>query len=1371
MMTRRRTRFRRKTAPAIVAAALLVAGYVHVVVHAAPVSPAPASSSLSSPAPASATVTVTERATQQQSAAGTTETETDTNTNAKIKTDFLTSNSRATIRAMERHLFSPEVRSQMRRIFSSRVVHDGNVHTFESYRYTFQGFWRNWKRMMKDGVPAGAGATGCSGGINGEGRFVLFAGDDVERYANITRDAQNKNEPKREIRIFGYEYGLANMAAFLSQAMVDGIYDDACDERNEQEIIDRNGKPTGIFPKPNACGQYNSSYEDLACPPGEEYMQCPPLPPEKTIDSDPENTLSDEKHAMVCGPVNTHPSLRNQKNELGRDNVEGCCWWGRGPLHTKGVCNMGKLNHHIGAAAFEEGRITLSTPGVYPDVDFCANPEAVCRGEDEDMAWTVAMFEWAERIQRYRSKDGSWDYGERLVDFVNGGMHPFEYYGQRGEGYFDTDRSYAFIHAVSSIVDRGCHNSPNCDPFGGEVNKLSQRRVAFSVALSALNIPTMRTELVVEQALDHLRSREETIRSNLLVYRSGREWYPSRRYIFDDWIDALRRFSRPYGASDIGYPVDETYFRSDDHDPLYMGDPYVRDGHKYGLANVALFLSNGLELSVEKDETCDELNEHDVSGKIPMSNSCGSRGLSYQDMACADDDDPRGDMACPVDPDMFITAVTGSREFGAPPPLQCGPRRRIPYTGYWDFDAMRESTEVAYANTNARVDVEGCCWWGRGVLQTKGVCSFGRLNYYLGKRAADEGRESLFPNVDFCSNPEAVCGSQYKHETMWMSGLFEWVDRVQSYDRGGFNYMERLKLFADEGMKDDVFIKHVGAIVQSGCHDPPCEAAGCLDFPCDGASPVNENAGVTKAFRMFFQLDLWDSFPVTPGGTIAPSPAPTQCQENCTEWPSESPLPPTAAPSKAPVVIPTSIPSEAPTREMDAKLATFEDMAMYLERRRVLIENEIFVSESDSGLERSKMYTLDGFLVNLKELATVGVDDMMFYVGQGRNGNFDHGLVNIALFFAHAMTRGIKFDTCEEVNHHLVNGRLPLSNACGQHGRSYGDDICPLADAAMECRVDGSMNVRQASVGNTGSPPFFCAPKSEFPFTGYYDPFSDTTVSNAPFPNEGGRVDVEGCCFWGRGILLNQGICDIGRFNYIFGLPAFMDGRSSGRYNIDFCSHPEALCSDHTIPATGFNKFPTTVKTSEVRYFIGLLYWADYVQGYNWGYWNYMEKLKLFADGGMKDDSFVDEFSEIVIDSRRDGPLRKAHFKRVLEILFMGAPTQSPTEDPTWKPTGKPTPRPSWGAQPVDGRVVPLGISDPDFPPAPGPTPRPTPRPNRPVSFDLSNPRPSFPSIPANTIVDLDQKSNAPIFSGGWLWPLLIFSCSILLFIAERHVG
>lgn len=555
-------------------------------------------------------------------------------------------------------------------------------------------------------------------------------------------------------------------------------------------------------------------------------------------------------------------------------------------------------------------------------------------------------------------------------------------------------------------------------------------------------------------------------------------------------------------------------------------------------------------------KTCDELNEHKVWGKLPISNSCGQRGLSYQNMDCADDPD----MACPLDTNMYITAVTASRELGAPPPMQCGPKYRIPSTGYWNFEEMQETTEVslntmakystlfsphqlcivnvkrsyiislswlrhyqlAYANDNARVDVEGCCWWSRGVLQTKGRCAYGQLNYYLGKRGADYGRETLFPDVDFCKNPEVICGSQYKHELIWMSGLFEWVHRVQKYDQGGFNYIERLHQFADDGIRgpftDDDFIKNVQAIVQTGCHNPPCQSAGCLNFPCDGAYPVDESAGVRKAFRTMFELDLWDIFLPTPGGSNPPSPSPTQCQPtnstNCTDNPTMSPVPPTASPSRSPVFILSSVPSESPTRLIDARLALFEELRLHLNRRRVFIEEQIFVSETKTGQwASSELYSLDGFLNSLKDLAIVGVnDEQMFYIGQGATGNFDVGLVNVALFLAHAMTRGISWDTCEEVNHHLVNGKLPLSNSCGQHGKVYAGHMfqCPLADAAMECAVDVSMNVQQTSVGNSESPPFFCAPTSTHPFTGYYDPISDQTISTKPFANAAGQANVEG---------------------------------------------------------------------------------------------------------------------------------------------------------------------------------------------------------------------------------------------------------------------
>jgi hypothetical protein len=607
------------------------------------------------------------------------------------------------------------------------------VHTYPSLRYTPEGFWRNWKRMAADGVPTGAGTIG-SGGTGGAGRLVLFAGDDVDHHpAELPPSGDgtgDDDDRPRTMRVRGYEYGLANMAAFLSQVMVDGIHPDSCEEGSVREMTSwassssSNGGNGVLPPASNACGQYNMSYQDLTCPPDEKDMECrvyaemtiPPTPPVSTPPvsdgfDDGGGAQTGAASAFHCGPVGSYPDDDDRPNDLGRTDVEKCCWWGRGPLHTRGPCNVGKINHYLGSKALIEGRITSSTIGGYGNVDFCATPQAVCTSNDEDMLWSVAMLEWSERVQRYHrpsSRDddddddgGSssssrvvWDYGEKLIEFVEGGMNSFEYYypGGEGGGGGADDMDHSFIDAVSSIVDRGCHDAPYCEqPYfgnGAVVDKLSERRTAFAVALSALHVPTFRTEIVVEQALDHLRSRKDGFESNLLLYKRDGGIYPSHRYKFDGFVDSIYRMSRPYDAADASlYSKNSTYFYSADHDPFYMGDPFMKHGHKYGLANIALFFANGLDLSIEKDDACDEVNEHEVSGRLAVSSSCGQRGVSYQDMGCPDDPD----MACPVDPDMFITAVTKSRAFGAAPPMQCGPTSRIPSTGYWDDQEMYES--------------------------------------------------------------------------------------------------------------------------------------------------------------------------------------------------------------------------------------------------------------------------------------------------------------------------------------------------------------------------------------------------------------------------------------------------------------------------------------------------------------------------------------------------------------------------------------------------------------------------------------------------------------------------------------------------------
>lgn len=52
--------------------------------------------------------------------------------------------------------------------------------------------------------------------------------------------------------------------------------------------------------------------------------------------------------------------------------------------------------------------------------------------------------------------------------------------------------------------------------------------------------------------------------------------------------------------------------------------------------------------------------------------------------------------------------------------------------------------------------------------------NFGKLNYFLGARAAAEGRPSRYPDIDFCLDPEAICASEEHQELKWVAGLFYW---------------------------------------------------------------------------------------------------------------------------------------------------------------------------------------------------------------------------------------------------------------------------------------------------------------------------------------------------------------------------------------------------------------------------------------------------------------------------------------------------------------------------------------------------------------------------------------------------------------------
>ena len=236
---------------------------------------------------------------------------------------------------------------------------------------------------------------------------------------------------------------------------------------------------------------------------------------------------------------------------------------------------------------------------------------------------------------------------------------------------------------------------------------------------------------------------------------------------------------------------------------------------RYGLVNVAAFLANGMVEAIG-DDTCDELNWQQVAGRHAISNSCGQDRRSYQDETCET-------FACEVDTTLEITATDAGKGARSPPPLECRPKRsEDDFTGYWDSNMGIEMKESPYANSLGRIDIEGCCYFGRGVLLTRGSCNIGKLNYYLGARAAREGRDALYPNIDFCLDPEATCSSSFGEELSWTISMFEWAERVQTYQNNDWNYENELKRFLDNGMVDDTFIENVNRVLALGCHTKGC---------------------------------------------------------------------------------------------------------------------------------------------------------------------------------------------------------------------------------------------------------------------------------------------------------------------------------------------------------------------------------------------------------------------------------------------------------------------------------------------------------------------------------------------------------------------
>ena len=370
-------------------------------------------------------------------------------------------------------------------------------------------------------------------------------------------------------------------------------------------------------------------------------------------------------------------------------------------------------------------------------------------------------------------------------------------------------------------------------------------------------------------------------------------------------------------------------------------------------------------------------------------------------------------MQCTIDPDMTLQATTGPVRPNAPPPRSGAPRSTSePYTGYWDADAGAELAPYPYANSYGRTDVEGCCWWGRGAIMSRGVCSLGKINHYLGKGAYDLGNaDARYPTIDFCAFPEAICAAPESREMRWVTSMFEWTERVQSYDdaASGWNYLSELKKFVDGGLVDTEFIAATGGILTMGCHEPPC-----------AGSEEGSNGGFGYG-AVHLAEDRVANFQTA---LIA--------------------------------------------LEAGGEEALLRGLLKYFTDREDVMATKVLLSQTPQGqLYPSYRYQLPDFLTALTHISETGVGGQKFYTGESRvPEGVRYGVVNAVMFLAQAYKESVQYDACDENNWELVNDLFPLSNSCGQLGMSYQDMACREDEAFMECPVRADME--QVALTNAG---------------------------------------------------------------------------------------------------------------------------------------------------------------------------------------------------------------------------------------------------------------------------------------------------------------
>ncbi|MGF1723091.1 Ig-like domain-containing protein [Photobacterium nomapromontoriensis] len=369
----------------------------------------------------------------------------------------------------------------------------------------------------------------------------------------------------------------------------------------------------------------------------------------------------------------------------------------------------------------------------------------------------------------------------------------------------------------------------------------------------------------IEALNQQLANAENAMDNEAFLYETPEsQWVPSTVYKWNDFLDGLN------AMHNIGVAGNKFWLMNEGVDD--------ETNIKYAKVAIAAFLAQSMQETIRYN-ACDENNWSEVKygapADYPMTASCGQLGQKYADYGVNPVSGLDYAYSCPRDNKMEVSALTHAKWYGAPAPVFAAPNAVLEERGLLVNGAVGRWTNNGHCNggPNETVDsskqvweredckvyegqkagsfiwdgssqesVEGCGWWGRGVIQTTGRQNFGTLNHYLGRSHVDPetiGKtidgvtveappaNPLYAELDFCSNPGLICSSEENKEIKWIAGLFYWVTSVQAYnDEGGqyadWNYYNEIKKYVDSGLKGSQFIDDVSGIVNRGCPDLTC---------------------------------------------------------------------------------------------------------------------------------------------------------------------------------------------------------------------------------------------------------------------------------------------------------------------------------------------------------------------------------------------------------------------------------------------------------------------------------------------------------------------------------------------------------------------